>query len=46
MLGYQCANSEMTLAVAMEHWVDYDGDFECLERGRRGLRQARVPHAI
>nr|WP_255633105.1 glycosyl hydrolase family 65 protein [Demequina sp. TTPB684] len=29
-LGYECANSGMTMAVAMEHWVDYTGDYECL----------------
>ena len=28
-LGYECANSGMTMAVAMEHTVDYDGDYEC-----------------
>lgn len=28
-LGYRCANSKMTMAVAMEHWVDYDGDYDC-----------------
>jgi alpha,alpha-trehalose phosphorylase len=28
-LGYECANSGMTMAVAMEHSVDYNGDYEC-----------------
>ncbi|WP_291378951.1 glycosyl hydrolase family 65 protein [Demequina sp.] len=29
-LGFQTAHSDMTMAVAMEHWVDYEGDYECL----------------
>ncbi|WP_062379742.1 glycoside hydrolase family 65 protein [Demequina pelophila] len=28
LLGYKCANSGMTLAVAMQHTYDYDGDVE------------------
>lgn len=28
MLGYECANSGMTLAVAMEHEVEFDGEVE------------------
>ncbi|WP_084128955.1 glycoside hydrolase family 65 protein [Demequina sp. NBRC 110055] len=28
VLGYQAENSKMTLAVAMQHTVDFDGDFD------------------
>ena len=28
LLGYQCANSHMTIAVAMEHWIETDAEFE------------------
>jgi alpha,alpha-trehalose phosphorylase len=29
VLGYQCADSRMTIAVAMENWVETAADFEC-----------------
>ncbi len=30
LLGYQCAESRMSIAAAMEHWVTTDADFEQL----------------
>lgn len=29
VVGYQCANSKMTIAVAMDQWIDTPADFEC-----------------
>ncbi|MFV0633787.1 glycoside hydrolase family 65 protein [Demequina sp.] len=31
VLGYQCATSGMTLATAMEHWVDFEDDYDRVE---------------
>ena len=32
MLGYQCANSRMTIAVAADHWIETDDEVETILR--------------